>query len=88
MLDYQEIVAITKNALKEKIPVGTEYSDRASREIYRKDVETLIKATASEGDNFVYVPYLLEDNYIEELQAQGFSITNPNGFTRIEWSFA
>ena len=88
MLDYKEIVTTTKNALKEKIPVGAEYSGRASREIYRKDVETLIKATASAGDNFVYTHYLLEDSYIEELQAQGFSVTNPNGFTRIEWEFA
>lgn len=88
MLDYKEIVAITKNALKEKIPVGIEYSDIASRKIYRKDVETLIKVTATEGDNFVYVPYSLETSYIEELQAQGFRVTVPNGFIRIEWSFA
>lgn len=87
MLDYREIVAITKNALKEKTPVGTEYSNSASRKIYREDVEKLIKATASAGDNFVYTNYLLETSYIEELQAQGFRVTKPNGFTRIEWSF-
>ena len=99
MLDYKEIVELTKAAKHRKQVVGKDYNTVVGKrgwrdmnpddipDFCRGKVETSIRNWASCGDNRLGGTYMLNPDYIAELRKQGFHVeVDSDNFAEISWS--